>query len=142
VTTLEASFKMNADVKKMWLDALRSGEYAQGRSTLRSPSGYCCLGVLCDLAVKNGVIPEPQEHKNKNRESGISHYGYGQHEDESGHVMSHSAYLPEAVAVWAGTSRFGDRYAPNGEPWPLSLAGLNDQGATFAEIADIIEAEF
>ena len=50
---------MNKEVKKKWVDALRSGEYAQGRSSLRDHDEYCCLGVLCELAVKEGVIPAP-----------------------------------------------------------------------------------
>lgn len=41
--------KMNPEVKAMWLDALRSGEYEQTVSRLRDEKGYCCLGVLCDL---------------------------------------------------------------------------------------------
>lgn len=28
-----------------WLDALRSGKYAQTRGTLTDGNGYCCLGV-------------------------------------------------------------------------------------------------
>ena len=43
-------------VRKKWIAALRSGKYEQGRDQLRSGKEYCCLGVLCDLAVKNGVI--------------------------------------------------------------------------------------
>jgi hypothetical protein len=32
--------------------ALRSGNYPQGRKMLRAPEGYCCLGVLTDVAIK------------------------------------------------------------------------------------------
>lgn len=37
-----------------WLAALRSGEYRQAPGALQAndASGFCCLGVLCDLAVK------------------------------------------------------------------------------------------
>ncbi len=41
--------KMNPEVKQKWIGALRSGKYEQGTEKLRSVSGYCCLGVLCDL---------------------------------------------------------------------------------------------
>ena len=48
---------MNPEVKKRWLAALRSGEYAQTTGKLHRldpdvfepndiPAGYCCLGVL------------------------------------------------------------------------------------------------
>ena len=41
---------MNQDVKQQWIEALRGGEYKQGRGVLRSKEDeYCCLGVLCDL---------------------------------------------------------------------------------------------
>lgn len=36
-----------------WLDALRSGSYRQGKSSLHSTLGtvrsFCCLGVACDV---------------------------------------------------------------------------------------------
>ena len=41
--------KMNPEVKQKWIDALRSDKYEQGSGKLRSVTGYCCLGVLCDL---------------------------------------------------------------------------------------------
>lgn len=53
---------MKAAVKKKWLKALRSGEYVQVGEQLRSENcgwhggeevegtGYCCLGVLCDIS--------------------------------------------------------------------------------------------
>lgn len=55
---------MNKDVKQLWVTALRSGDYTQGRRTLRYEDAdgnnrWCCLGVLCDLAVKAGIIGEP-----------------------------------------------------------------------------------
>ena len=48
-----------------WIDALESGEYQQGRGKLRTKDNkFCCLGVLCDLAVKEGILPEPKLEKN------------------------------------------------------------------------------
>ena len=40
---------MKKRVKKLWVEALRSGGYKQGRKRLRYGDTYCCLGVLCDL---------------------------------------------------------------------------------------------
>lgn len=37
-----------------WLDALRSGQYPQGRGQLKAPNGFCCLGVLADRLDPNG----------------------------------------------------------------------------------------
>lgn len=49
---------MLSKVQKMWVDALRSGEYKQGHGALhlKYPKGdkFCCLGVACDLFQKHG----------------------------------------------------------------------------------------
>lgn len=43
---------MDAAIKAKWTEALRSGEFKQGRRQLYSPlrDTYCCLGVLCRVA--------------------------------------------------------------------------------------------
>lgn len=47
---------MNKELKAKWVAALRSGNYEQGRNTLRSADNrYCCLGVL--LCVKGSFRP-------------------------------------------------------------------------------------
>jgi hypothetical protein len=51
---------MKQEFVKPWLDALRSGEYKQGSLALRrisdfaEPDRFCCLGVLCDVLIKDG----------------------------------------------------------------------------------------
>jgi hypothetical protein len=41
---------MDANLKAKWIDALRSGEYQQGRCQLRtSEEEFCCLGVVLDI---------------------------------------------------------------------------------------------
>lgn len=41
---------MKRSVKQKWIDALRSGDYPQGKSYLLNEEGlYCCLGVLGDI---------------------------------------------------------------------------------------------
>jgi len=40
---------MKASIKARWVKALRSGEYKQGRGSLKSATGYCCLGVLASI---------------------------------------------------------------------------------------------
>lgn len=41
---------------KRWADVLESGEYAQGRQVLRTVDNkYCCLGVACDIAIKEDL---------------------------------------------------------------------------------------
>lgn len=41
---------MNSQIKQQWMEALRSGKYAQAFGALQlTEMGFCCLGVLCDL---------------------------------------------------------------------------------------------
>jgi hypothetical protein len=60
-------------LKAEWVAALRSGEYRQGKNSLRCKSiengqyEYCCLGVLCDLAVKHGEGEWRDSLHNSNR---------------------------------------------------------------------------
>lgn len=43
---------MKPKIKKLWVDALRSGQYKQTKNKLQTNEGYCCLGVLCDIYAK------------------------------------------------------------------------------------------
>ena len=123
--------KMNPDVKAKWLEALRSGRYKQGRHVLKTKSGsFCCLGVLCHLAQKEGVV-------GRFRPSSIGE-GYGIPVTDGDHNYVEDAGLPPAVAEWAGL-----------DPESLTVAGyhladLNDGAGgasrhSFAQIADEIE---
>ena len=41
---------MKRELYEEWTAALRSGNYKQGKYTLKNKSGeFCCLGVLCEL---------------------------------------------------------------------------------------------
>ena len=42
---------MVPEIKKRLIVALRSGDYKQTRGALCEDGGYCCLGVLCELAM-------------------------------------------------------------------------------------------
>lgn len=43
-----------SDILK-WTKALRSGKYKQGKRQLQSENGFCCLGVACDIFIKEKV---------------------------------------------------------------------------------------
>lgn len=45
---------MDPEIKRLWVEALRSGEYRQNIGCLEDNGAYCCLGVLC-LRVKPDV---------------------------------------------------------------------------------------
>lgn len=54
---------MDAELKKKWVEALRSGKYVQGNGTLCHGGKYCCLGVLVD------ILPAKLKNKYRVRES-------------------------------------------------------------------------
>lgn len=104
---------MDTSIKAKWVEALRSGKYAQANRRLRDRDAYCCLGVLCDIsglgnwesdAVGNWVFSAPDHW------SGLMFL--------PGSVKDHIAF-------------------PSGED--DVLMNMNDQGKSFAEIADYIE---
>lgn len=117
---------MKHEIRDDWTAALRSGEYKQGQGVLRTIGNeYCCLGVLCDLAVKAGIIDAPI--------SNDVEYRYGQH--------GNRCVLPPEVQAWAKIdSEAGGYHQEN--TFGCSLAGDDDTGHSFAEIADIIDTRF
>src|SRR3990172_1056168 len=81
---------MDPVIKLAWRVALQSGDYPQGKYTLRYTTTkgvevYCALGVLCELAVKARILGPPEP-----RIDGT--YLYAGLKDT----------LPEAVIRWAG----------------------------------------
>ncbi len=46
---------MDPEIKKLWIEALRSGEYEQCIGALHDATGYCCIGVLRELVVPDNV---------------------------------------------------------------------------------------
>ena len=123
---------MNAKIAEKWVAALRSGEYLQGRGQLakvvystKQPDNavikYCCLGILCDLAVKAG-LPIDVGHTD------VTAYSDGITYDEG------TVYLPPIVQRWADIQTMNGRIDNK-----TSLSKLNDTCKTFPEIADIIE---
>ncbi len=142
---------MNENIKSRWVAALRSGNYSQARGRLESESHYCCLGVLCEIAVKDNIVD-----KYKTAEGSL----YASFSDP---IDRGTAVLPIAVMEWAGLPTddpnpavilrhdeippsiskhdYGDVFLSTGDG-KTNLASLNDNGATFEEIADIIEKKF
>lgn len=128
---------MKADLKAKWIAALRSGEYQQGHGVLRSGDHYCCLGVLCEVALKAGVLLNVNREATSGNNIPVVKY------DEA------IDFLPRQVKEWAGLDREAPEVAINGVQH--TLAELNDGDHSvmdgedtvkfgFIEIADLIEA--
>ena len=125
--------KIKADVKAKWLKALRSGEYKQIKSELHNSfcgeycneEGYCCLGVLTDIYLK--------EHK----------LNWGDKDASEIYIKQSDGYLHSPVSEWAGIDSDNPMVVVKtgcGE-MHRSLTDLNDSGSTFNEIADLIEPQ-
>lgn len=126
--------EVNKERMRSWIDALRSGEFEQGQAYLRchDPDGmtrYCCVGVLCEVAIRQGVPLEIQEDTSGPRVTWF---------DET------SQFMPIAVAEWLGIDPddFGElQYCPlcvDGEH--MSPYEANDsRQLTFEQIADGLE---
>lgn len=119
---------MKTKIKKQWIAALLSGDYKQGRGRLAlivsdDETRYCCLGVLCELAVKEGIVE---------KEKAMDGYHYKYFSDHDVHM----SVLPKAVQTWAGLDTYyGWQNLTTGQ----SLTSLNDAGRSFENIAQVIE---
>jgi hypothetical protein len=104
------------ELRKKWIEALRSGRFKQGRTALRTGDKYCCLGVACEIAGLSGV-------RGKN---GIYTY--------NGRIEYVPLELQRALGL----------YSQDGAPRPdcenPALTFMNDNmRATFNEIATALE---
>lgn len=105
----------NPEIMQEWAERLESGKYKQGRGALRRDDGtFCCLGVLCEIAVEAGVIPQP-----------IQTVWTGGKFAYDGQTN----LLPESVFTWAGLPNMSPVFSGH------ILANANDQGTTFSSIA-------
>lgn len=116
---------MKYNVAMKWVKALRSGKYKQTDSALQDRNGYCCLGVLCEIAPKSLIVLDDE-------------YLSGGHLGDQ-----------PKVKTWSGIK------STMGSIEDTTLADLNDSGAkiyepqssfqavtekfNFNEIADIIQ---
>lgn len=118
---------MNPDVKAKWVARLRElPNEMQARGVLKDEGGkMCCLGVLCELAVEEGVALKTDSYTHP-------HLGIVTKYDEEW------TQLPQSVVEWAGTETALPYVDYDNERNPLTY--LNDAaGRTFDEIADYIE---
>lgn len=111
---------MKKAIAKKWVAALRSGKYKQGIGRLEYAKKQCCLGVLCNLALVEGVCVY------------LPSYCSIPASFDGEEIL-----LPDSVRRWAGMKTHTGQL-DNQE----SLMALNDTGRTFKEIGDIIEKNY
>lgn len=116
--------RMDPDVKRKWVEALRSGKYRQGKKFLMTVknkrASYCCLGVLHKIVLGAKYRP-------------------------LGTPLAGSFAPPEGVTVYHdpnGSFDIPDLPPAIGKIPKHELANMNDYGKkSFKDIADWIEEE-
>lgn len=115
-----------------WIEALRSGRYKQGMHVLRDGDKFCCLGVAADLA---GAEWEP--HTDKLHGTVYIVEGHeatlASHDDNARYDLRPKMGEVGAFLLWH-------------DPWDSGYREMhhwsyvaNDNGKTFAEIAEHLE---
>lgn len=112
---------MKIEIKEKWVNALRSGEYQQGKGGLLCEGKYCCLGVLSDLYAKEHNIEWKEEEYSKFKS-----------------LLDSDKILPIEIRKWAELEE-ENPYVFN--DYHQTLAELNDNGLSFIGIADLIEKQ-
>lgn len=132
---------MKPEIKKLWVDALRSGEYKQCTGSLiRYPdheelkliktivpdeallneSSFCCLGVLCDLYRKET----------------------GQNLWKNGSFNNNYGVLPAIVLEWSGLIHHNPIVKVSSNLDNITISQANDYyNHDFNMIADVIEKQ-
>ena len=126
---MELTPPINPEIKELWCRALESEEYTQAGGRLRTDNGFCCLGVLSDLAIKAGVQEWVAE------EGG----GYGV---STSFGPRKTGTVSGEIQSWAGIkgSSADDPLVQIG-PEFCRLSFLNDTGYDFKTIAQIIREQ-
>lgn len=116
---------MKKQIAKLWANALRSGDYKQGRGQLRTEQNkFCCLGVLCNLhALAHPEIAAKQSRKDS--------------------YLGSLSFLSEEVIKWAGIKASNYSLKYSGEVISCSLIRDNDGlKKNFKQIADTIDKHY
>jgi len=109
---------------KLWIEDLRSGEYKQTSGTLENNKGFCCLGVGCKTAQKNG----------------IKIYSYKDKFEIKSKIIGFSLRKQKSALKWLNLQNTFGEFRGNKFKDCDTLADLNDdENCSFNEIANFIE---
>ena len=119
---------MDKRIKKLWVNALRSGEFKQGRGFLLKDGCYCALGVLSVLALIEGICTYEEIN-------GVGAF------DKRKFNLSFN------VMKWADIAQDNERYLISSEHGVIvkihkkdtTIMELNDKGMSFKKLSTIIE---
>ncbi len=99
-------------LRKVWCETLRSGNYKQGKGSLNCDKEFCCLGVLCDIVDSSKWGTPVNQSRNRFPYDGVRE-------------SMPPPYITDAVGLSTNDT--------------VLLASANDRGASFSEIATLIE---
>lgn len=120
---------MKKEIAEKWIEALESGEYGQTKEVLHDDNGFCCLGVLCNVAQKEGL----GKWDRFDQHSPFAFQPVGEDADPE------ETMLPRDIRDWAGMkSTDGTRGGKRKELWKLN----DESGFNFKRIANIIRKEW
>jgi hypothetical protein len=123
--------------QRLWIDALKSGRFRQGKSRLHTVNRlnktavYCCLGLACKLANETGELKLPKTIEEPHGALPFIKY------DIDGHTLPNSARTLLKLRNCVG--KFKKAATVQGDKFG-SLADMNDRELTFKQIGEYIEA--
>ena len=106
-------YKLEKKFALKWMNALRSGDYKQGCSFLKSDGMYCCLGVACVITMPNAKL---------------DNVGFIEKEPGGTNPAISARLYNKMPKLLRGSSGFVNK-----------VSTMNDTGKTFNDIADWIE---
>lgn len=125
---------VNKERVRLLVDALRSGEFDQGFGSLKMDGKYCCLGVACEVAMRNGVVVEVSPHMANPRKTRFD---------------GMSDFMPRRVWEWYGFEEGNPAISRNPEhhgcgikdcaDLTLASSANDDLKWNFSQIADAFE---
>lgn len=118
---MSATSTPNKNNIRRWVEALRSGEYKQGKHALHPKDTFCCLGVACDI-------------------SGLGSWTDGAY-DHKGGICGSNSTLPYFVRDWLGIDSVNPELQFPRSYLTASEAN-DDKRRSFDDIASAIERTF
>ena len=128
---IENKIELPEEFREKWLEHLRSDEFGQTQNELADGNGnYCCLGVACKTAGYSDYFL-----REVNSATGLG-------KTSNGELMPFMSYISSPESSLNGNG-FNLNKVPDilkgDKDFPDKLAGLNDSGCSFKEIANFIE---
>lgn len=118
---------LDKQILEKWVNALESGNFQQGDGHLCVNDYYCCLGVLAEIEGRLKVSTKVGDFSTKS---------FNGHQDflVDHELISKNGALPFFVSFYSDGCFSSVKYD--------SLSQLNDNGATFSQIAWVIRVLF